>query len=136
MVSLEKIIGVKPTAATPKLLPSSTGSLPTKPFEELNSEEATLRQRLEMKAERALYKATLGLQQIQGLQPYDSTSHWLSQQWGSERQVEEAMSEAMVALRELCERRLFRSTHYQFEHYLRDRFGWSAEEVYPVRPVG
>ena len=122
---------VKSAAPTPKSLLSSTGSLPTKPFEELSSEEATLRQRLEMKAERALYRAAVGLQQIQGLQQYDSTSPWLSQQWGNEQKVEEAMSEAMMALRELCECRLFRSTHYRFEQYLRDRFGWSAEEIYP-----
>jgi hypothetical protein len=81
-----------------------------------------------MKAESA-YRATVGLQQIQGLQQYDST--WLSQQWGSEQKVEEAMSEAMIALRELYEYQLFRSTHYRFEQYLRDRFGWSAEEIYP-----
>ncbi len=93
-----------------------------------------LRHRLEMKAERAIYRATVGLQQIQRLQSYDSTSPWLSQQWGNEQKVEEAMSKAMAALRELCERRLFRSTHYRFEHYLRDRFGWSAEEVYPDSP--
>ena len=122
---------MKSAAPTPKSLPASIGSLPAKPFEELSSEEATLRQRLEMKAERALYRANVGLQQLQGLQQYDSTSPWLSQQWGSEQKVEEAMSEAMMALRELCECQLFRSTHYQFEHYLRDRFGWTAEETYP-----
>lgn len=122
---------MKSAAPTPKSLPSSTGSLPTRPFEELTSEEATLRQRLEMKAERALYRANVRLQQIQGLPSYDSTSHWLSQQWGNEQKVEEAMSEAMVALRELCDRRLYRSTHYRFEEYLRDRFGWKAEEIYP-----
>jgi len=122
---------VKSAAPTPKSLPASIGSLPTKPFEELSSEEATLRQRLEMKAERALYRATVGLQQLQELQQYDLTSPWLSQQWGSEQKVEEAMSEAMIALRELYEYRLFRSTHYRFEQYLRDRFGWSAEEIYP-----
>jgi len=122
---------VKPTAASPKSLPPSSGSLPGKPLEELTSQEATLRHRLEMKAERAIYRATVGLQQIQGLQSYDSTSPWLSQRWGSEQQVEEAMSETMATLRELCERRLYRSTHYRFEEYLRDRFGWSAEEIYP-----
>ncbi len=41
------------------------------------------------------------------------------------------MSEAMVALRELCDYRLFRNTPYRLEYYLRDRFGWSAEEIYP-----
>jgi len=101
---------VKPAAPTPKSLPSSIGSLLTKPFEELTEEEAKLRQQLEMKAERALFKAAVGLQQIQGLPSYDSISHWLSQQWGNEQKIEEAMSEAMVALQELCDCRLFRST--------------------------
>lgn len=125
------MITVKSAAPTPKSLPSATGFLPSKPFEELSSESATLRQRLEMKAERALYRATVGLQQIQGLPSYDSTSYWLSMQWGNEQKVEEAMSEAMVALRELCARRLYRFPHYQFEEYLRDRFGWKVEEIYP-----
>lgn len=122
---------MKSAAPTPKSLPSSTGCLPSLPFEDLTEEEAKLRQQLEMKAERALLKATVGLRKLQGLPSYDSTSHWLSQQWGSEQKIEEAMSEAMVTLRELCERRLFRSTHYRFEEYLRDRFGWKAEEIYP-----
>ncbi|MBV8887484.1 MAG: hypothetical protein JO235_26280 [Chroococcidiopsidaceae cyanobacterium CP_BM_RX_35] len=126
---------VKSAAPTPKSLPSSTGSLPTRPFEELTSEEAMLRQRLEMKAERALLKAAVGLRQIQGLQQYDSTSQWLSQQWGNKQKVEEAMLEAMRALHELCERRLFRSTHYRFDQYLCERFGWSAEEIYPAGQI-
>jgi len=41
------------------------------------------------------------------------------------------MSEAMMVLRELYECRLFRSTHYRFEQCLRDRFGWTVEEIYP-----
>ena len=122
---------MKPAAPTPKSLPSSAGSLPTKPFEELSSEEATLRHRLEIKAERALFKAAVGTRKLKGLPSYDSTSSWLSQQWGNEQKVEEALSEAMVALQELCDRRLYHSTHYRFEEYLRDRFGWSAEEIYP-----
>ena len=122
---------MKSAAPTSKSLPSSTDSLPTRPFEELSSEEATLRQRLEMKAERALFKAAVGTRKLKGLPSYDSTSSWLSQQWGNEQKVEEAMSEAMVILRELCDRRLFRSTHYRFEDYLRARFGWNVEEIYP-----
>ncbi len=114
-----------------KSLPPSDGSLPAVPLEELTSEEAALRHQLEMKAERAIYRATVGLQRIQGLPQYDSTSPWLSELWGSEQKVEEAMSEAMGALRQLCSKRLFRSTHYRFEQYLSDRFGWSAEEIHP-----
>ena len=84
-----------------------------------------------MKAERALYKATVGLQRLQGLQTYDSTPPWVSNLWGNEQKIEEASNDAMMALRELYERRLYRNTHHQFEHYLSDRFGWSAEEIYP-----
>jgi hypothetical protein len=68
---------------------------------------------------------------MQGAQQYDSTSPWLSELWGREQKVEEAMVEAMAALRQLGEHRLFRSTHYRFEQYLSDRFGWSAEEIHP-----
>jgi len=102
---------MKSAAPIPKSLPSSVGSLPTRPFEELTSEEPSLRQQLEMKAERALLKVAVGTRKIRGLPSYDSTSPWLSQQWGNKQKVEEAMSEAMRALQELCERRLFRSTH-------------------------
>ena len=122
---------MKSAAPAPKYLSSSTASLPTKPFEELTEDEATLRQQLEMKAERALLKAAVGTRKLKGLPSSDSKSHWLSMQWGNEQKVEEAMSEAMVALRELCARRLYRSTHYRFEEYLRERFGWSSEEIYP-----
>ena len=119
------------TSLTHKSLPLPTNSLPAKRFEELTSEEAALRHRLEMKAERALYKATVGMQRLQGLQPYDSTPPWLSSLWGSEQKIEAASSEAMMAIRELGERRLYRNTHHRFDQYLSDRFGWTAEEVYP-----
>lgn len=123
---------MNPLSLTPKSLPLSNNFLPAKRFEDLTSEEAALRHRLELKAERALYKASVGLQQLQGLQPYDSTPPWLSHLWGSEQKIEEASSEAMTAIRELCERRLYRNTHHQFEQYLSARFGWTAEELYPA----
>ncbi len=123
---------MKPLPPTPKSLPLSSNSLPAKRFEELTSEDAALRHRLELKAERALYKASVGLQQLQGLQSYDSTPPWLSHLWGNEQKIEEASSEAMVALRDLCERRLYRNTHHGFDQYLSDRFGWTAEELYPA----
>ncbi len=116
----------------PKSLPLPNNFLPAKQFEELTSEEAALRHRLELKAERALYRASVGLQQLQGLQSYDSTPPWLSHLWGNEQKIEEASSEAMVALRDLCERRLYRNTHHRFDQYLSDRFGWTAEELYPA----
>jgi len=132
-------IVMKPLS-TPKSLPLPTDSLPAKRFEELTSEEAALRHRLELKAERSLYKATVGLQRLQGLQTYDSTPAWLSHLWGNEQKIEEASSEAMTAIRELCERRLYRNTHHRFEQYLSDpplaaalryRFSWCTEEISP-----
>jgi len=41
-----------------------------------------------------------------------------------ERKVERAFYEAGLALRELRERRLYRSTHQNFESYVQDRFGF------------
>jgi len=125
--------------STPKSLPLPTDSLPAKRFEELTSEEAALRHRLEMKAERALYKATVGLQRLQGFQTYDSTPPWVSNLWGSEQKIEEASNDAMMAIRELCSLWLYRNTHHRFEQYLSDsasalaelRFGWTAEEIHP-----
>ncbi len=70
------------------------------------------------------------MQRLQGFQTYDSASPWLSQIWGSEQKIAEASSEAVEALLELRERRLYRSTHHRFEQYLSDRFGWWAEEIY------
>ncbi|MEH1969439.1 MULTISPECIES: type II toxin-antitoxin system VapC family toxin [unclassified Nostoc] len=42
-----------------------------------------------------------------------------------ERKVERAFFEAGKALMELCDRRLYRSTHKTFEEYCRSRFGYT-----------
>ncbi|MBD2498205.1 hypothetical protein H6G75_28370 [Nostoc sp. FACHB-280] len=47
-----------------------------------------------------------------------------------ERKVEHAFYEAGKALRELRDRRLYRSTHKTFEEYCRDRFGYSRDAAY------
>ncbi|MBD2472168.1 hypothetical protein, partial [Nostoc sp. FACHB-145] len=47
-----------------------------------------------------------------------------------ERQVEHAFYEAGKALKELRDRRLYRSTHKTFEEYCRDRFGYSRRQPY------
>ncbi|RCJ18630.1 hypothetical protein A6770_32810 [Nostoc minutum NIES-26] len=47
-----------------------------------------------------------------------------------ERKVEHAFYEAGKALRELRDRRLYRSTHKTFEEYCRDRFGYSRRQPY------
>ncbi|WP_230966084.1 hypothetical protein [Nostoc sp. NZL] len=47
-----------------------------------------------------------------------------------ERKVERAFFEAGKALAQLCDRRLYRSTHGTFEEYCRDRFGHSRRQSY------
>ncbi len=47
-----------------------------------------------------------------------------------ERKVERAFYEAGFALRELRDRRLYRSTHKTFEEYVKDRFGFSRRHPY------
>jgi hypothetical protein len=49
-----------------------------------------------------------------------------------ERKVESAFREAAVALKELRDRRLYRSTHKTFEEYCRDRFGFSRSRSYQL----
>lgn len=46
-----------------------------------------------------------------------------------ELKVERAFYEAAIALRELHERKLYRSTHSRFDHYCRDRFGFSQQNA-------
>jgi len=47
-----------------------------------------------------------------------------------ERQVESAFYEAGKALRELRDKRLYRSTHKTFEEYCKDRFGFERRHPY------
>ncbi|BCL40146.1 hypothetical protein [Nostoc sp. MS1] len=47
-----------------------------------------------------------------------------------ERKVESAFVEAGKALKELRDRRLYRSTHKTFEEYCKDRFGYSRRQPY------
>ena len=46
-----------------------------------------------------------------------------------ELKVERAFYEAAIALKELHERKLYRSTHSRFDHYCRDRFGFSQQNA-------
>lgn len=46
-----------------------------------------------------------------------------------ELKVEKAFYQAAFALRELHERKLYRSTHSRFDHYCRDRFGFSQQNA-------
>ncbi|MDJ0594883.1 MAG: hypothetical protein QNJ72_33720 [Pleurocapsa sp. MO_226.B13] len=47
-----------------------------------------------------------------------------------ERKVERAFYEAGMALKELRDRRLYRSTHKTFESYCRERFGYGRDAAY------
>lgn len=49
-----------------------------------------------------------------------------------ELRVEKAFYEAGVALRELRDRRLYRSTHRTFEEYCKDRFGYQRRHSYQL----
>jgi hypothetical protein len=121
---------VEPTAITPKLLLPGAGFLPVECFHELTTEEAALRHRLELRVERALYRVAVALTQLDGCK--SSSAHpWLVRIWGDKQKVEEASKDAKIALRELQTRQLYRSTHQCFSQYVRDRFGWFKEEIYP-----
>lgn len=120
---------MEPTAITQKLLPGAD-FLPVERLRELTAEEAALRHRLELKVERALYRVAVGLTELDGCN--SSSAHsWLVRIWGNKHKVEEASIDAKTALRELQTRQLYRSTHQCFNQYLRERFGWSKEEIYP-----
>ena len=47
-----------------------------------------------------------------------------------ERKVERAFYEAGMALKQLRDRRLYRSSHKTFESYCRDRFGYGRDAAY------
>lgn len=121
---------MEPTAITQKLLLPGAGFLPVECFRELTTEEAALRHRLELRVERSLYRVAVGLAQLDGCK--SSSAHsWLVRIWGDKQKVESASIDAKTALQELQTRQLYRSTHQCFSQYLRERFGWSKEEIYP-----
>lgn len=119
------------TPLTPRLLSPPVESLPAERLRELTSEEAALRHRLELKVERALYRVAVGLTQLDDCKSSSSKRPWLARIWGNEQKVEFASGDAKMALQELHFRQLYRSTHQCFHQYLKERFGWSKEEIYP-----
>lgn len=122
---------MKTTPITPKLLLPGADSLPAENLRDLTDEEAALRHRLELKVERALYRAAVGLTQLGNSESHNLIHPWLARTWGDEQKVEFAISEAKMILRELQTRQLYRSTHHCFNQYLSERFGWCKEEIYP-----
>ena len=123
---------MKQTPLTPKLLPSPSGYLPASPLAELTPEEAALRHRLELRVERALYRAAVVLQAVHDCQDSSSAHHYLDHGWQNEQKVERAWGEIEIALQELRDRRLYCSTHQSFDYYLRERFGSFVQEQSPV----
>ena len=123
------------TPIIPKMLLPGADFLPAERLCELTNEEAALRHRLELRVERALYRAAVGLTQLGNCESDDTISPWLARMWGDEQKVEFAISEAKMAWRELQSRQLYRSTHHCFNQYLRERFGWCKEEIYPEAAI-
>lgn len=119
------------TDITQKLLLPGVDLPPVDRLRELTSDEAALLHRLELKVERALYRAAVGLTQLDDCKS-PSAHSWLVRIWGDKQKVEKAYTELKIALRELQTRQLYRSTHQCFSQYVNERFGWSKEEIYPL----
>ena len=123
---------MEPAFTLPVLLPSSTDSRSVEQLLELSEEETILRHRLELRVERALYRAAVVLQAVHDRQDSSSAHHYLDRGWRNEEKVERAWGEIEVALQELRDRQLYRSTHQSFDHYLRERFGSFVQDCSPV----
>ena len=63
------------TGIIPKLLPPGASSVPVKELCELNREESGLRHRLELKVERAFYRAAVALQKLSIAQLPDDSNN-------------------------------------------------------------
>ena len=118
------------TDITQKLLLPGVDLPPVDRLRELSSDEAALLHRLELKVERALYRVAVGLTQLDGCKS-PSAHAWLVRLWGDKQKVEEATIDAKMALQELQNRQLYRSSHQYFNQYVSERFGCSKEEIYP-----
>jgi len=120
---------IKPSAITPALLPSGTDAYAVEQLLELSAEEIALRHRLELKVERALYRAEVVLQALHdGEDSGSSAHHYLDLGWQNEQKVQKAWGEIEVALQELRDRHLYRSTHQNFDYYLRKHFRSFVQE--------
>jgi len=123
---------MEPTPLTPKLLPSPSSCSLAWQLAELTSEEAALRYRLELKVERALYRAAVVLQAVHSDQDQSSAHHYLDRGWQNEQKVQRAWGEIEVALQSLRDRHLYRSTHQNFDYYCQERFGSFVQDYSPV----
>ncbi len=122
---------MEPTDITQKLLLPGSDFPPVERLLELTNEEAALRHRLEFRVERALYRVAVGLTELDDCKS-SSTHPWLVRIWSNKQKVESASIDVKMALWELQNRQLYRSTHQCFSQYVSERFGWSKEEIYPA----
>jgi len=121
---------VEPSFIISALLPTGTAPDSFKRLTELSDEELALRHRLEFKVERALYRAAAALQELGHHMATHSPQYSIEHYWRRDPTVQKFLQEATIALHNLSNRQLYRSTHLCFEDYCRDRFG-SSTELYP-----
>ena len=120
---------MEPTSIIPKLLRADTKAVEECIF--LADEEAAMRHRLELKVERALYRTAVALQEARDRHEH-SCDYSLNYFWRNEDRVKIEFEQATVALGELRDRQLYRSSHRCFDHYYRQRFGSFVEDYLPV----
>lgn len=126
---------MEPTSITPKLLPGAD----TKAVEEyfFLTEEAAIRNRLELKVERALYRAAVALQS--GCDRHErSCDSSLNYFWRNEDRVKIAFEQATVALRELRDHQLYCSSHRCARSLLPERDSvlfWKITSPPPIQIV-
>lgn len=124
------------TGIISKLLLPEAQRVPVKGLCELTREESALRHRLELKVERAFYRAAVALQELSIAQlPDDSNHEDRNVDWRNSEKVKRAEEQAAAALRELRARSLHRETHHCFDDYVRERFGDFVEEYSPAPSV-
>jgi len=123
---------VKPTHIPPKLLLPGADPVTISECFELTEEEIALRHRLELRVERALYRAAVVLQAVHDGQDQSSAHYYLDRGWQNEQKVQRAWGEIEVALQSLRDHHLYRSTHQNFDYYCQERFGSFVQDYSPV----
>jgi len=123
---------VKTSSITPALLPSGTDACVAEHLLELSEEEAAQRRRLELKVERALYRAAAALQELGHHMATHSPQYSVEHYWRRDPTVQKFLQEATIALHNLSDRQLYRSTHQSEDRYCRERFGSLVQDYSPV----
>ncbi len=121
---------MEPASFITALLPPGTAPSSAKSLKELSDEESALRHRLELKVERALYRAASALQELGQQMAYHSPQYSVEHYWRRDPHVQKFLHEATTALHDWGARQLLGSTHLSFDDYCRMRFDFSTE-FYP-----